>query len=199
MSLVGHFLPKSSAWSGSFLGLLLPRERTRVCRPKSLALAGAGHRLCQCLVRVLTCTVTDFPRSSSAHQYASDLTYARLARRYAATSSRICEVIASLPVTSSNANPISVTFVRELVFHRVSLCHSGSACHVPLPVPERFLLTALEQAPSLPVRLEPSSPLDLPPVPAITRPVERRGACFPSRALFLGGAKQRPAVFEGLR
>jgi hypothetical protein len=48
-------------------------------------------------------TVMDFARTSSTHQYASDLTCARLARRYAAASSRITDMIGSMPVTSSNA------------------------------------------------------------------------------------------------
>ena len=60
-----------------------------------------------------------FARSSSAHPYAGDPTCARLTRRYAAALSRLCDVIASLPVTGSNG-PDAWVFVRELALQGVS-------------------------------------------------------------------------------
>ena len=52
---------------------------------------------------------------ASVHQWASDLTCKRVARRYVAASSRICDVIAPapLPVMSSIASPITVTSSSE--------------------------------------------------------------------------------------
>ena len=72
--------------------------------------------------RAATSELSNFEAVAGSAQVGLDV-----ARRYVATSSRICDVIASLPVMSSIASPITVTSSSESwAFQGVSFRHFAS-------------------------------------------------------------------------